>query len=153
MKSYGYFKSVNTSVFWYKDDPYMLASQASTCIYLEDTKDGHPWQVVLPIDLRGTYDVLENNDEDEPQPNKVPYQELGNTTHCIVADVEQGNKVGDASVQVDDVEENVDVHDKDIGPDGEEGEEVPIYVVEELWQKEISVFELSDDEKFDEEIL
>jgi len=153
MKSDGYYRSVNTSVFWYKDDPYMLASQASTCIYLEDTKDGGPWKVVVPIELRGTYDVLEKNDDDEPRPNKVAYQESGNTTRRIIADVEQGNEVDDASVQVDDVEENVDVHDKDIGPDGEEGEEVPVYVVEELKRKEISVFELSDDEQVDEEIL
>ena len=45
--------------------------------------------------LRGTYDVLENNDDDEPRPNKLAYQELGNTTHCIAADVEQGNEVDD----------------------------------------------------------
>ena len=97
--------------------------------------------------------MSQKNDDDEPRPNKVAYQESGNTTRRIVADVEQGNEVDDASVQVDDVEENVDVHDKDIGPDGEEGEEVPIYVVEELQCKEISVFELSDDEQVDKEIL
>ena len=54
---------------------------------------------------------------------------------------------------MDDVEENVDVHDKDIDPDGEEGEEVHVYVVDELKLKNISVFELSDDEQVDEEIL
>ena len=74
MKSDGYYRSVNTSVFWYKDEPYMLASQANTCIYLEDTKHGDPWKVVVPIELRGTYDVLEKNDDDEPEPNKVAYQ-------------------------------------------------------------------------------
>ena len=90
----------------------------------------------MPIELRGTYDVLEKNDDDEPGPNKVAYQESGNTTRRIIADVEQGNEVHDASVNVEDVEENVDVHNKDIDPDGEEGEEVPVYVVEELKRKE-----------------
>ena len=109
--------------------------------------------MVVPIELRGTYDVLAKNDDDEPRPNKEAYQESGNTTCRIVADVEQGNEVDDASVQVDDVEENVDVQDKDVGPDGEEGQEVPVYVIEELKRKQISVFELSDDEQVDEEIL
>ena len=89
MKSDGYYQSVNTSVFWYKDDPYMLASQASTCIYLEDTKDGGPWKVVVPIELRVTYDILKRNHDHEPRPNKIAYQESGNTTRCIVANVEQ----------------------------------------------------------------
>jgi hypothetical protein len=62
MKSDEFFRSVNTSAFWYQDAPFMLASQATTCIYLEDTKFGHPWKVVVPIGSRGTYDVPENFD-------------------------------------------------------------------------------------------
>ena len=37
MKDDGYFKSVNTSTLWYKDSLFILASQAETCFYLDDT--------------------------------------------------------------------------------------------------------------------
>lgn len=42
MKSDGFLRGVNVSSFLYKEAPFMLASQANTCIYLVDTKYGDP---------------------------------------------------------------------------------------------------------------
>ena len=49
MKSDGFFGSMNTFAFWYQDNPFMLAPQPTTCIYLENTKFVHTWKVVVPI--------------------------------------------------------------------------------------------------------
>jgi hypothetical protein len=57
IKDDGYFKSVNTSVLWFKNSPFILASQAETCFYLEDTKFGDPWKVVQKFSHRHVYDV------------------------------------------------------------------------------------------------
>ena len=65
MKDDGYFKSINTSVLWYKNSPFILASQAETCFYLEDTMFGHPWKVVQTFGHRHVYDVPEKEDGDE----------------------------------------------------------------------------------------
>ena len=52
MKDDGYFKSVNTSKLWYKNAPFILANQAKTCFYLDDTKLGAPWKVVQTFSHR-----------------------------------------------------------------------------------------------------
>ena len=91
----------------------MLASQANTCIYLEDTKYGDPWKVVVPIELRVTFNVIEK-DDGEDEPNKVSYQESGNSLeHRVVADVEEGKEVQDGSVNADEEVENVDVDEEE----------------------------------------
>ena len=59
MKSDGFFGSMNTSAFWYMDAPFMLAPKPTTCIYLENTKFGHPWKVVVPIGSRGTHVIFQ----------------------------------------------------------------------------------------------
>ena len=99
----------------------MLASQVNTCIYLEDTKYGDPWKVVVPIELRGTFNVLEK-DDGEDEPNKVAYQESTNSLeHRFAADVEEGKEVQDGSVNADEEMENVDV-DKEENADRDDKE-------------------------------
>lgn len=41
-----HFTSINISHTWYKDDPFVLASQAEQVFYLEDTKLKGNWHVV-----------------------------------------------------------------------------------------------------------
>jgi hypothetical protein len=71
MKDDGYFKSINTSVLWYKNAPFILAQQAQTCFYLDATNFGDPWKVVQIFRHRNVYDVLEKDDEG----NAGAYQE------------------------------------------------------------------------------
>jgi len=46
MKDDGYFKSINIEGQWYKNDPFILATEASQVFFLEDTKFGSSWRVV-----------------------------------------------------------------------------------------------------------
>uniref|UniRef100_A0A5B7BH02 DUF4216 domain-containing protein n=1 Tax=Davidia involucrata TaxID=16924 RepID=A0A5B7BH02_DAVIN len=54
-----HFTSVNTSQTWYKDDPYVLASQCKQVFYLKDPKFRGEWQVVQKIKAQNVYDVLQ----------------------------------------------------------------------------------------------
>lgn len=55
----GYFKSINIGSRWYKNDPFILSTQASQVFYLDDTKLGKSWQVVQEFGHRHIYDVDE----------------------------------------------------------------------------------------------
>ncbi|KAF5467964.1 hypothetical protein F2P56_012164 [Juglans regia] len=57
--------SVNMSKTWYKDDPFVLASQASQVFYLKDTKLSGSWHVVQKITYRNVYDVESVHLDDE----------------------------------------------------------------------------------------
>jgi hypothetical protein len=59
MKDDGYFKSINIEGRWYKNDPFILATEASQVFLLEDIKFGHGWQVVQDFGHRHIYDVEE----------------------------------------------------------------------------------------------
>lgn len=50
-------KSVNMSRKWYKDQPYILASQAKQVFYAPDLKLGNNWYVVQSSTPRALYDV------------------------------------------------------------------------------------------------
>ena len=90
MRDDGYFKSVNTSTLWYKNEPFILARQGKTCFYLEDTKYGAPWKVVQTFSHRHVYDVPENDDGHEQGDvvNKDAYQEDVCSPSRILNDVE-----------------------------------------------------------------
>ncbi len=57
MKEDGFFKSINHGSLWYKDDPFILATQATKVFYLLDTKYHEKWRVVqnFHIDTCGVW--------------------------------------------------------------------------------------------------
>ena len=64
--------SIDVTTRWYKDDPFILPSQAKQVFYVNDTKEGERWKVVQWVEQRGVYDlpeaaVVEN--EDLPESN------------------------------------------------------------------------------------
>jgi hypothetical protein len=59
MKDDGYFKSINTQGRWYKNDPFIIATDATQVFFLEDTKLGPCWKVVQEFGHRHLFDVLE----------------------------------------------------------------------------------------------
>jgi len=71
MKDDGYFRSINVEHYWYKNDPYILATQVAQVFYLDDTRLGKGWKVVQKVDHRQLYDVTETEDHT----NDVAYQD------------------------------------------------------------------------------
>ena len=135
MKSDGFFRSMNTSAFWYQDASFMLASQATTCIYLEDTKFGHPWKVVVPIGSRGTYDVLENFDGQQDVTVQAYQEDAHSSPHRFAADVEDEVEDHEAAGDVEDEEEEDDaLPNVDHERDEALGVSVHAGVVEEIRQ-------------------
>lgn len=65
MKDDGYFKSINIQGRWYKNDPFILATEASQVFFLEDTKLGPCWRVVQEFGHRHIFDV-EESDTNQP---------------------------------------------------------------------------------------
>lgn len=49
--------SANMSRTWYRDEPFVLAYQASQVFYLEDTKLSASWHVVQKITYKNVYEI------------------------------------------------------------------------------------------------
>ncbi|XP_019189011.1 PREDICTED: uncharacterized protein LOC109183385 [Ipomoea nil] len=75
----GIFTSIKVSSFWYKNDPYVLASQAKQVFYLNDPKFGLNWRVVQQFQHRHIYDENEvdsiPDDKDDTLDNNDVYQD------------------------------------------------------------------------------
>jgi hypothetical protein len=66
MKNDGFFKSINHNVCWYKDDPFILSTQATKLFYLEDTRYGRRWRVVQKFAQRHLWSVAEKSNGEMP---------------------------------------------------------------------------------------
>jgi hypothetical protein len=98
-----YFKSIHVGSFWYKSDPYILATQSKKIFYLEDTLLGKDWRVVQKFEHRNMYDVAEKDEaslavhqDDECSDTEVEVQEgddidIGQNTHSGEATIIAGN--------------------------------------------------------------
>ena len=51
--------SIDVTSRWYKNNHFILPSQASQVFYLQDTKLGEPWKIVQSIQQRGVFNVSE----------------------------------------------------------------------------------------------
>ncbi|KAK1667840.1 hypothetical protein QYE76_055999 [Lolium multiflorum] len=115
IKDDGYFKSVNTSILWFKNSPFILASQAETCFYLEDTKFGDPWKVVQKFSHRHVYDVpeLEDGNDDAFVRNEDAYQEDEGSVDHTFHDVVDLDEEAEVEAEEDDhrAAEVVRIHD------------------------------------------
>jgi len=58
----GHFKSINIESFWYKSDPFILATQSKKIFYLPDTALGKDWRIVQKFEHRAMYNVSEKDD-------------------------------------------------------------------------------------------
>lgn len=74
MKDDGFFWSVNHGSCWYKDDPFILATQATKVFYLNDTKYGENWRVVQKFTHRHLWSVAENDNDGRPNGLGLSYQ-------------------------------------------------------------------------------
>jgi len=75
MKDDGYFRSINNSSLWYKDDPFILATQSTKVFYLKDTKHGESWQVVQKFAHRHLWNVAEKDNDEIPDGMGLSYQD------------------------------------------------------------------------------
>lgn len=102
-----FFLSINITKTWYKDDPYVLANQASQVFYLNDTKLGKNWRVVQEFKHRHLYDPsMENEDlENDSVIGTDAYQDQVSSRHPGSTEI---NEVG--QLNREDIEpENIDV--------------------------------------------
>jgi hypothetical protein len=94
----GHFKSINTARLWYKNDPYILTSQATKVFYVPDTKYGGSWRVVQKFQHRHLWSVAETEErgpgdagltyQDDDAPH-VPVVEEGNVPNRLRRDCER----------------------------------------------------------------
>jgi hypothetical protein len=75
MKDDGIFRSINHGSFWYKNDPFILATMAKKVFYLEDTKYHEKWRVVQKFSHRHLWNVAENDKDDIPEVVSLSYQD------------------------------------------------------------------------------
>ncbi|KAK1685076.1 hypothetical protein QYE76_045924 [Lolium multiflorum] len=127
IKDDGFFKSVNTSILWFKNSPFILASQAETCFYLEDTKFGDPWKVVQKFSHRHVYDVpeLEDGNDDAFVRNEDAYQEDEGSVDHTFHDVVDLDEEAEVEAEEDDHRADVRIHDARTIRELENGEDSP----------------------------
>ena len=75
MKDDGFMKSINHASCWFKDDPFILATQATKVFYLDDTKHRGNWKVVQKFTHRHLWNVAENESEEQPNAVQLSYQD------------------------------------------------------------------------------
>jgi len=75
MKDDGFFKSICHERYWYKNDPFILATQATKVFYLEDTKHGGNWRVVQKFAHRHLWSVAENSNDEMTTAEGLSYQD------------------------------------------------------------------------------
>jgi hypothetical protein len=125
----GYFKSINTAKLWYKNDPFILTTQATKVFYLPDTNLRGDWRVVQRFQHRHLWSVAEDI-EKAPGDGGLSYQDEDDSTAVPVRPSE-GNvptrlQRGQARVLVDAaVVEGIKKRRKEVvhGEEKEDGEE------------------------------
>ena len=65
------YKSINTSRFWFAEEPVILATQAHQVFYLEDPKNGINWKIVQAMQNKRVWDVPEVEDIKNDQLNVI----------------------------------------------------------------------------------
>ncbi|KAA0040145.1 transposon protein, putative, CACTA, En/Spm sub-class [Cucumis melo var. makuwa] len=59
------FKIINTSHFWYTDDPYILATQAVQVFYIDDPKLRSIWKIVQIVQNKQVWDIPESEEVED----------------------------------------------------------------------------------------
>ncbi|WOH08702.1 hypothetical protein DCAR_0728148 [Daucus carota subsp. sativus] len=67
--------SINTSVDWYPNEPFILATQAQQVFYLLDVKRGSNWRFVQRVNHRSIYDIPETYEVVNDLSNNDVFQE------------------------------------------------------------------------------
>ncbi|KAA0061982.1 acidic leucine-rich nuclear phosphoprotein 32 family member A-like [Cucumis melo var. makuwa] len=78
------YKSINTSHFWFPEEPIILSIQAYQVFYIDDPKNGTNWKVVQVIQNKRIWDILKVDDVEDKQLN-VPEIVVG---HYVVDHIE-----------------------------------------------------------------
>nr|XP_048322184.1 uncharacterized protein LOC125419751 [Ziziphus jujuba var. spinosa] len=68
--------SINVTSYWYKDDPFVFASQAKQLFYVDDYKIGQHWKVVRKVHHRHLWDFLDRLDEGDDHGDSFEVYEL-----------------------------------------------------------------------------
>ncbi|XP_060671841.1 uncharacterized protein LOC132803267 [Ziziphus jujuba] len=63
--------SINVTSYWYKNDPFVLASQAKQVFYVDDYKMGQHWKVVRKVHHRHLWDFPDRLDEGDDHDSEV----------------------------------------------------------------------------------
>ena len=76
MKDDGFFRSINRANCWYKDDPFILSTQATKIFYLKDTvKNAKSWSVVQKFTHKHLWSVTENDNDERSGGSGLSYQD------------------------------------------------------------------------------
>lgn len=73
----GHFRAINVERFWYKSDPFILATQSKKVFYVEDRMFGTNWRVVQKFEHRSFFDVNETELTNVHQDETVSDNEIG----------------------------------------------------------------------------
>ena len=78
--------SVFTNAEWYKDDPFILASQAQQVFYISDPLNGPNWSVVHTFTHRHVWDIPDATDtvEDQNTTSGIDFFQENNSSNFVL---------------------------------------------------------------------
>jgi hypothetical protein len=129
IKDDGHFRSINIERFWYKSDPFILATQAKKVFYVQDTQFGENWRVVQKFEHRSMYDV------NEIELSTVHQDETGSDNELVLQDSED-----------DGIDEPAPVHRRVHGEKSTVAGNLQVLIN----RREEDMAEISDDEDHDD---
>jgi hypothetical protein len=107
MKYDGYFRSINHSSCWYKNDTFILTAQATKVFYWQDIKNYGSWKIVQKFTHRHLWSVAENDIDERPSSSGLSYQDdtcVGFEVQVNEGDMEiTGHQDANESVNVSEV--------------------------------------------------
>ena len=77
--------STNVSSEWYKDEPYILASQAKQVFYLDDLLRGRHWKIVEDVNHRQIWDIK----DDEADADVDVVHDINSSNFVLTVDLGQ----------------------------------------------------------------
>ncbi|PON91048.1 LOW QUALITY PROTEIN: hypothetical protein TorRG33x02_130790 [Trema orientale] len=142
--------SVCIDAEWYKNDPFILASQAQQMFYVDDILNGPRWKFVKHFRHRNIWDIPKpnTNDGDVVTNNFEVLQDDNSSSFCLVVNLPELDtflyNCNDAQPQVVENEENifkiVKHDDTFIDDDIEPNDTLEEYKMTNLWRKFMNLF-------------
>ncbi|XP_015690674.1 uncharacterized protein LOC107303903 [Oryza brachyantha] len=102
MKNDGYFKSISHSSCWYKDDAFILATQATKIFYLDNNKHGEPWIVVQKFSHRHLWNVNEEANDDKQEGGVVDLTYQDDEQEISRVETVEGSSVDEQPINTED---------------------------------------------------
>ncbi|KAG6497412.1 hypothetical protein ZIOFF_045311 [Zingiber officinale] len=147
------FTSIYTGIEWYKNDPFILVSQAKSVYYMNDIKNDPIWkllQAYAPYNVWDYPNIEVENDVDRTTTNAHVVQELNSQPLQLVVELPELENVSFYHDDIGPIEViNIDQLQQNIGDFVVDGDDFQDDTLEEYDEEDDVTVEIDDDDSID----